>query len=108
MHILLYNLSRKQENVFSVYLICGGVSLNIELNRFILTPLFYFLGGDSMKEKIIEKLEGNIERILNKEELSATDVAILKEKLGEIKREEDEENKEEKKKEMMSMLEKVM
>ena len=61
-----------------------------------------------MKERIEEKLESNIERILNKEELSATDVAILKEKLGEIKREEDEENKEEKKKEMMSMLEKVM
>ena len=57
---------------------------------------------------VATKTDKNIERILNKEELSATDVAILKEKLGEIKREEDEENKEEKKKEMMSMLEKVM
>ena len=57
-----------------------------------------------MKERIEEKLEGNIERILGKEELSATDVAILKEKLEEIKREEHKEMDEEKRKEMMNLL----
>ena len=57
-----------------------------------------------MKERIEEKLEGNIERILGKEELSSTDVAILKEKLEEIKREENKEKDEEKRKEMMNIL----
>ena len=57
-----------------------------------------------MKERIEEKLEGNIERILGKEELLATDVAILKEKLEEIKREEHKEMDEEKRKEMMNLL----
>ena len=57
-----------------------------------------------MKEKIEEKLEENIERILNKEELSATDVAILKEKLEEIEREENKEKDEIRKKEMMNLL----
>lgn len=57
-----------------------------------------------MKERIEEKLEGNIERILEKEELSATDVAILKEKLEEIKREEHKEIDDDKRKEMMNLL----
>lgn len=57
-----------------------------------------------MKERIEEKLEGNIERILGKEELSATDVAILKEKLEEIKREEHKEIDDDKRKEMMNLL----
>lgn len=57
-----------------------------------------------MKERIEEKLENNIERILEKEELLPTDVAILKEKLAEIKLEENKEVNEEKRKEMMSVL----
>ena len=54
----------------------------------------------SIKYIIIE----NIERILNKEELSATDVAILKEKLADIKIEENEEVNEEKRKEIMNLI----
>lgn len=42
-----------------------------------------------MKERIKTKLNENIERILNKEELSASDVAILEEKLKTIKYEEE-------------------
>lgn len=57
-----------------------------------------------MKERIEEKLEGNIERILVKEELSPTDVAILKEKLEEIKREDSKEKDNERMKEMMNLL----
>lgn len=57
-----------------------------------------------MKERIEEKLESNIERILNKEELSATDVAILKEKLADIKMEEYKEADEEKRKEIMNLI----
>lgn len=57
-----------------------------------------------MKERIETKLEENIERILNKEELSATDVAILKEKLADIKIEENEEVNEEKRKEIMNLI----
>ena len=57
-----------------------------------------------MKERIEEKLESNIERILNKEELSATDVAILKEKLADIKMEEHKEADEEKRKEIMNLI----
>ena len=57
-----------------------------------------------MKERIEEKLESNIERILNKEELSATDVAILKEKLADIKTEEHKEADEEKRKEIMNLI----
>ena len=57
-----------------------------------------------MKERIEEKLEGNIERILGKEELSATDVAILKEKLEEIKREERKEEDDIKRKEIIDLL----
>lgn len=57
-----------------------------------------------MKERIEEKLEGNIERILGKEELSATDVAILKEKLEEITNEENKEKENVRKKEMMNLL----
>lgn len=41
-----------------------------------------------MKEKIQKKLEENIERILKKEELSASDVAILEEKLSKLEYEE--------------------
>ena len=54
-----------------------------------------------MKEKIIEKLEKNIERILEKEELTSSDVAILKEKLSDIKYEETKEEDEEKRKELI-------
>ena len=61
-----------------------------------------------MKEKIEEKLEKNIERILMKEELLPTDVAILKEKLNEIKLEEDKETSEEKKKELMELMTKTL
>lgn len=57
-----------------------------------------------MKEKIEEKLNKNIERILEKDELLPTDVAILKEKLNEIKTEETEKNTEEKKKEMVNLF----
>ena len=57
-----------------------------------------------MKERIETKLEENIERILNKEELSATDVAILKEKLADIKIEENEVVNEEKRKEIMNLI----
>ena len=57
-----------------------------------------------MKEKIEEKLNENIERILAKEELLPTDVAILKERLNEIKTEESEKNTEEKKKEMVNLF----
>ena len=42
-----------------------------------------------MKERIEKKLEENIERILNKDELLASDVAILEEKLKIIKSEEE-------------------
>lgn len=57
-----------------------------------------------MKERIEEKLENNIERILGKEELSATDVAILKEKLADIKNEENKEIGEERRKEMLNLF----
>lgn len=61
-----------------------------------------------MKEKIEEKLKENIERILNKEELLPTDVAILKEKLSEIKAEETKEEEEEtKRKEMLELITKM-
>lgn len=57
-----------------------------------------------MKEKIEKKLENNIERILSKEELSATDVAILKEKLADIRNEENRGIDEEKRKEMLNLF----
>jgi len=57
-----------------------------------------------MKEKIEKKLEENIERILNKEELLPTDVAILKEKLADLKLEENKELDEIKKKEVINLL----
>lgn len=57
-----------------------------------------------MKEKIIEKLEKNIERILEKEELTSSDVTILKEKLSDIKYEETKEEDEAKRKELMKMF----
>lgn len=57
-----------------------------------------------MKEKIEKKLEENIERILLKEELLPTDVAILKEKLADIKSEESKEIDEEQRKEIMNLL----
>lgn len=57
-----------------------------------------------MKDKIEEKLEKNIERILEKEELTPSDVAILKEKLADIKFEENKEEQEAKSKEIMAML----
>lgn len=61
-----------------------------------------------MKEKIEKKLKENIERILNKEELLPTDVAILKEKLSEIKSEETKEEDETKRKELLEMFSKVI
>ena len=61
-----------------------------------------------MKKRIEEKLEKNIERILGKEELLPSDVAILKEKLIEIKTEEDKESHEEKKKEMLEFMNKLV
>ena len=57
-----------------------------------------------MKERIEEKLEKNIERLLEKEELTASDVAILKERLAEIKLEESKEVDEEKKKEIINLI----
>lgn len=60
-----------------------------------------------MKEKIEEKLKENIERILSKEELLPTDVAILKEKLSEIKIEETKEEDETKRKEMLELITKM-
>lgn len=57
-----------------------------------------------MKEKIEEKLEENIERILAKEELLPSDVAILKEKLNEIKAQEDKEESEAKRKELIESM----
>ena len=61
-----------------------------------------------MKEQIENKLQENLERILNKEELLPSDVAILKEKLAEIKLEETKEQDETKKKELMDMFAKVI
>lgn len=60
-----------------------------------------------MKERIEEKLKENIERILSKEELLPTDVAILKEKLSEIKIEETKEEEETKRKEMLELITKM-
>jgi len=60
-----------------------------------------------MKERIEEKLKENIERILSKEELLPTDVAILKEKLSEIKVEETKEEDEIKRKEMLELISKM-
>lgn len=60
-----------------------------------------------MKERIEEKLKENIERILSKEELLPTDVAILKEKLSEIKVEETKEEEETKRKEMLELITKM-
>lgn len=57
-----------------------------------------------MKDRIKEKLEKNIEKILEKEELTPSDVAILKEKLADIKYEENKEEQEAKNKELMAML----
>ena len=57
-----------------------------------------------MKERIEEKLQKNIERILEKEELTPPDVAILKEKLADIKYEENKEEQEAKNKELMAIL----
>lgn len=61
-----------------------------------------------MKEKIEEKLKKNIERILEKEELLPTDVAILKERLSEIKLEETKEEDENKRKELMQLFAKTI
>ena len=57
-----------------------------------------------MKERIEEKLQKNIEGILEKEELTPSDVAILKEKLSDIKFEETKEIDETKRKEVMEIL----
>ena len=60
-----------------------------------------------MKERIEEKLKENIERILSKKELLPTDVAILKEKLSEIRVEETKEEEETKRKEMLELITKM-
>lgn len=60
-----------------------------------------------MKERIEEKLDKNIERILAKEELLPTDVAILKEKLNDIKLEENKEEEEKKRKEIIDLVSKM-
>ena len=57
-----------------------------------------------MKAKIEEKLQKNIERILEKDELLPTDVAILKEELSKIKSEENKLEDEAKKKELVEVL----
>ena len=57
-----------------------------------------------MKAKIEEKLQKNIERILEKDELLPTDVAILKEELSKIKSEESKLEDEAKKKELVEVL----
>lgn len=57
-----------------------------------------------MKERIENKLNENIERILEKEELLASDVAILKEELSNIKLEESKEQDEIKRKELIEVL----
>lgn len=57
-----------------------------------------------MKKRIEEKLEKNIERILDKDELLPADVAILKEKLTDIEREESKAQNEIRKKEMINLL----
>lgn len=57
-----------------------------------------------MKKRIEEKLEKNIERILDKDELLPADVAILKEKLNDIEREESKAQNEIRKKEMINLL----
>lgn len=57
-----------------------------------------------MKDRIEEKLQKNIEKILEKEELTPSDVAILKEKLADIKFEENKKEQEAKNKEIMAML----
>lgn len=54
-----------------------------------------------MKERIETKLNENIERILNKEELLPSDVAILEEKLKTIKLEEEKPIHEAKMKELL-------
>ena len=57
-----------------------------------------------MKERIEEKLKMNIERILEKEELVPSDVAILKEELSRIELEENKEINKEKYEEAMKLI----
>ena len=57
-----------------------------------------------MKEKIEEKLQKNIERILEKEELIPSDVAILKEELNRLELEENREANKEKYEEAMKLI----
>lgn len=57
-----------------------------------------------MKERIEEKLQNNIERILEKEELAPSDVAILKEELSRIELEENKEANKEKYEEAMKLI----
>ena len=57
-----------------------------------------------MKERIEEKLEKNIERILEKEELTSSDVAILKDKLVDIKQQKEKKDDEQKMKQLMEIL----
>lgn len=61
-----------------------------------------------MKEKIKEKLEENIERILSKEELTKVDVDILQLKLCEIENEENESKRAKKNEELKDLFSKVM
>lgn len=61
-----------------------------------------------MKEKIEQKLQENIERILEKKELLPTDVAILKEKLSEIKAEETKIEDDTRRKELLELFNKTI
>ena len=61
-----------------------------------------------MKERIKEKLEENIERILSKEELTKADVDILQLKLCEIENEENASKKKKKNEELKDLFSKVM
>ena len=61
-----------------------------------------------MKERIKEKLEENIEKILSKEELTKADVDILQLKLCEIENEENASKRAEKNEELKDLFSKVM
>lgn len=61
-----------------------------------------------MKERIEEKLNENFEKILLKEELTYEDVVILKEKLNEIKLDENKEETDLRKKELVELMSKTI
>ena len=80
----------------------GDMYSLISLKRYLRKlHISFTLGGDIVKEKIQEKLQKNIERILEKDELLPSDVAILEEKLKSIKLEEERPLQEEKMKQLL-------